>query len=173
MLFVHFLGTTIDYIAPWGECTHKMSDYLLVQDCDCNLKQIIYFLTYLYVGWLSSLPVFLSWQFLQRLCQLLLSQNNLLSPLCGLIWSTTVAWTYFPFLLQISHRGCSLRYALLDVLHLLPYPRFVAERVTSGWHDICSSQYLPSVKFAQPGCLHGFFGLYGIFFPPTKKGRSV
>lgn len=46
---------------------------------------------------LSSMAVLRSWHGLHKGCQLLLSQNKALSPLCGITWSTTLAATVSPF----------------------------------------------------------------------------
>ncbi len=111
----------------------------------------------------SSVAVFLSWHCLHSDCQLFLSQNKFLSPLCGMIWSTTAAGVYTPRRLHSSHSGCALRKYNLAVCHLLLYPRRLADGLLSVvCKDLCLSQYLFSVNAAQPGCLHGFNGLYGI-----------
>lgn len=121
---------------------------------------------------LSSARVFLSWHCLHKLLQLLRSQNSLWSPRCGVMWSTTVAFTYRGgcFFMHSTHSGCACRYSRLAFCHFLPYPRFAADRTSSGCSALCFSQYFVpgSTSCAQPGCLQGTFGLYGIPIPPTE-----
>ncbi|TWN14709.1 hypothetical protein CHCC14562_1351 [Bacillus licheniformis] len=54
----------------------------------------------------SSFAVFLLWQGAHSGCQLEESQNSFLSPLCGVIWSTTVAGTRLPSFMQETQKGC-------------------------------------------------------------------
>jgi hypothetical protein len=62
-------------------------------------------------------PVFLSWQPLQRGCQFFMSQNSVGSPLCGTIWSTTVAGVTLPFFMHSAQSGCFRRKAFLAFRH--------------------------------------------------------
>ena len=57
----------------------------------------------------SSVDVLMSWHLLHNGCQFVLSQNNFLFPLCGLMWSTTVAADTLPRLWHSAHSGCLTR----------------------------------------------------------------
>ena len=99
---------------------------------------------YLKVWYRSSVIVFRSWQCLHNGCQLFLSQKSCWLPRCGSMWSTTVAFTYlggFCFI-HSAHKGCACRNNLLAFLHRALYPRFEADRITSGCAARCSSQYM-------------------------------
>jgi len=113
------------------------------------------------------LPVFLSWQSLQRGCQLFLSQNRSGSPLCGMIWSTTVAGSSLPASLHLTHKGFFLRNITRADRHLPSYPR--SEALWRAYSLRCTSQYTPSERFGQPGCLHGLFGFLGIDTPHSTN----
>ena len=117
---------------------------------------------YLYSWYLSSVIVFTSWWCLQSGCQFLSSQNKIGLPRCGLMWSTTVAFTSLPSLWHWTQRGWHLRNLSLAFLHLLSYPRTAESPCSCPCSKACSSQYIPSTSFGQPGCLHGFFGFLGI-----------
>jgi len=125
---------------------------------------------YMYTGLISWVSVFLSWCALHRACQLLRSQKSRSSPRCGMMWSTTVAFWYRPSLMHSTHSGCAFKYSLLAFCHALPYPLLPADRTSSGWRDLCLSQYLLPLgtSSAHPGCLQGTLGLLGILrsFPP-------
>ena len=71
----------------------------------------------------SSRCLSLLWQWAQRLCQLYSSQNNSISPRCGVIWSTTVAGVVTPFAWQYTHNGWRNRNSTRALRHWLPYPR--------------------------------------------------
>ena len=106
-----------------------------------------------------------SWQLLQSACQLLSSQNSLASPLCGVMWSTTVAFTKRPCFLHSSQRGCAFKKRIRAFFHLPSYPRTEALARSEVCSFACSSQYIPLVSLGHPGCLHGFIGLLGMASP--------
>ena len=63
-----------------------------------------------------------------------------------------------------SQSGWSCKNFLLSRLHLAPYPRAAADRISSGCILMCFSQYFcpAGTRFGQPGCLQGTFGLIGM-----------
>ena len=73
----------------------------------------------------------LLWHCVHKACQLSLSQNNVISPLCGFIWSTTLAAVVTPLALQNTHKGFCFKNRSLAFLHLLSYPRFAADGLVS------------------------------------------
>ena len=85
--------------------------------------------------------------------------NSFASPLWGVIWSTTVAFTKHPCFLHSSQRGCAFKKRIRARFHLPSYPRTDALARSEACSRKCSSQYIPSVSFGHPGCLHGFIGL--------------
>jgi len=85
----------------------------------------------------SSRAVFLLWQGSHRDCQLTSSQNRSWSPLCGLIWSTTLAALMVPILRHSAHNGLLRRYKSLQCFHLLPYPRCL-DMVGLSFPSFCS-----------------------------------
>nr|DAT32693.1 MAG TPA: hypothetical protein [Caudoviricetes sp.] len=95
-------------------------------------------------------------------CQFDSSQNNCLSPRCGIIWSTTVALTSRPCPLHSTHNGCSFRKRLLALRHLLSYPRPEDDSLSGRCSFVCAGQYFPSVSPGHPGCRQGFSGFFGI-----------
>lgn len=114
----------------------------------------------------NPLPVLQSWHCLHRACQLLSSQKSLWSPLCGTIWSTTVAGVSTPRFKQAAHKGLLARKRLRDFRQSAPYPRSAAlPRQRSGDSLWCSAQYVPfSHRLGQPGYRHGRLGILGIAF---------
>src|SRR5690606_28740638 len=65
----------------------------------------------------SSVAVFLLWCRAHKGCQLSFRQNFSWSPLCGSMWSTTVARTSLPSLAHITHHGFSYRNQSRSCLH--------------------------------------------------------
>ena len=97
-----------------------------------------------------------SWQLLQRLCQLPSSQNSSASPLWGMMWSTTVAFTRRPCSMHLTQRGCAFKNHFRAFSHLPSYPRTDALARSEACSLAWSVQYIPSVSLGHPGCLHGF-----------------
>lgn len=64
---------------------------------------------YRYSGRLSSRRVLMLWWRWQSGCQLDSSQKSLLSPRCGMMWSTSVALTHLPSFMHSTHIGCAAR----------------------------------------------------------------
>ena len=91
----------------------------------------------MYSWYLSVVMVFLSWQLLHRACQLLSSQKRFLSPLWGMIWSTTVASTSLSTLRHWAHKGLALRNFFLSTVHLLSYPLSLADSLSLSFCFLC------------------------------------
>ena len=106
-----------------------------------------------------------SWQLLQSACQLPSSQNSSASPLCGMMWSTTVAFTNRPCFMHLTQRGCAFKNRFRAFSHRPSYPRTDALARSAVCSFAWSAQYIPSVSFGHPGCLHGFIGFLGMASP--------
>ena len=108
----------------------------------------------------------MSWHLLHSGCQLLLSQNRFLLPLCGMMWSVTVAAVSLPCLWHSKHHGFLSRNFRDSICHLLLYPRLCAFGLSCLCIFVCSKQYGPSDTLGHPGCLHGVSGFLGIGHHP-------
>ena len=67
--------------------------------------------------------------------------------------------------MHFTQRGCAFKNRILAFSHLPSYPRTDALARSEACSLACPSQYIPSVSFGHPGCLHGFIGFLGMASP--------
>ena len=124
------------------------------------------------------------WQEWQRLCRFSRSVNTAQSPLCGMMWSTSVALVRrrgSPGGYRTAHsrqngsrRSCPGRRSSVHsgVEYIQRQDRDASLRRAASL-GLCAAQYPPGTRAQHPGCLHGLKGFCAIGLSPPGKTKSL
>ena len=124
------------------------------------------------------------WQEWQRLCRFSRSVNTAQSPLCGMMWSTSVALVRrrgSPGGYRTAHsrqngsrRSCPGRRSSVHsgVEYIQRQDRDDSLRRAASL-GLCAAQYPPDTRAQHPGCLHGLKGFCAIGLSPPGKTKSL
>lgn len=123
------------------------------------------------------------WQEWQRLCRFSRSVNTAQSPLCGMMWSTSVALVRrrgSPGGYRTAHsrqngsrRSCPGRRSSVHsgVEYIQRQDRDASLRRAASL-GLCAAQYPPGTRAQHPGCLHGLKGFCAIGLSPPGKTKE-
>ena len=123
------------------------------------------------------------WQEWQRLCRFSRSVNTAQSPLCGMMWSTSVALVLrrgSPGGYRTAHsrqngsrRSCPGRRSSVHsgVEYIQRQDRDASLRRAASL-GLCAAQYPPDTRAQHPGCLHGLKGFCAIGLSPPGKTKE-
>lgn len=123
------------------------------------------------------------WQEWQRLCRFSRSVNTAQSPLCGMMWSTSVALVRrrgSPGGYRTAHsrqngsrRSCPGRSSSVHsgVEYIQRQDRDDSLRRAASL-GLCAAQYPPDTRAQHPGCLHGLKGFCAIGLSPPGKTKE-
>ena len=123
------------------------------------------------------------WQEWQRLCRFSRSVNTAQSPLCGMMWSTSVALVRrrgSPGGYRTAHsrqngsrRSCPGRSSSVHsgVEYIQRQDRDASLRRAASL-GLCAAQYPPDTRAQHPGCLHGLKGFCAIGLSPPGKTKE-